>query len=696
MNRREFLDISIPTAGIALIAPGLLNLQSCSEINRQFSGERAFNEYDVVINGAGLSGYFAAIHAVKKGKKVLIVEKRTFPGYEITAKKKLWLGAGGINDFQPDLMQLFLPEGEKQEIQNMHGEDPELSRFGDEILLFAGSVKKGMLRNLLVNKVHVLLMTDVCGIFSDNENVKGVLLAGKHGLHAVKCRSFIDASDNVIFSRILLGDQYLINRAGFVLELSDVKNPQKKLVNVSDKFGLCDNCVKFHQGKRNDHQLFIEFDFQPNTQRFSEIEQKSRMISASVGEKLTDIDESLSGAKINQFAIECTIYLENDKLPSPLLNGYYLLSSGQSQLSCEKILEIEDAAKNLINNIKYSKNKREAKILLLPGSEIPYNDISYSDPDEPGLSIPIKNCTFDYKKWLSNKEQCQVLVAGGGTAGAFAAMGAGEKGARTIVVDYFNDLGGTKTIGDVMGYYHCIKEHVFLKSQEEDSAKVAVETNVTKNIGRRLYHLRNILNTGGKYISGAIICGSLATNRKVEGILLCVNGELGVIQSDITIDATGDGDIASFAGANYHHGDFRTGKTQNYSQWDISDGGKMPSPATRDYDIIDNTKISELQRGLFLSHYEAHFYDFLPILAVRESRRIEGLYTMDLTDAVEGTHFEDIISQARSDFDPHYVASSEFTRCGFLLPHSNLLTVEIPYRSIVPKNLDGLLISGKL
>jgi len=695
MNRREFLDISLPATGIALITPGILNLQACSEINNQFSGGVTFNEYDVVINGAGLAGYFAAVHAAKKGKKVLIVDKRTFPGYEITAKRKLWLGEDGIKDFRTDLMQLFLPGDERHEIGNLKADEPGISRFGDEVLLFAGSVKKEMLRSLLINKIHILLMTDVCGIFSDNENVKGVLLAGKHGLHSVNCRNFIDTSDNVIFTRKLLGNKYKIKRAGFVLELMNVNEPQKRQVRVSEEFGLSDNCLNFHQGKRLDHQLFIEFDFPVNTQIFSEIEHKSRLISASLGEKLPGIDESLKGAKINQFAFECSFYLENDKLPVPLLKGHYLLSGGQSQLSFKKILEIKDDAKKLINSLKYRENNQKTKILLMPGAEIPIADISFAYLNEPGLSIPLKNCRFDYKDRVRNKGKCQVLVAGGGTAGAMAAMGAGEKGPGTIVVDYFNDLGGTKTMAGVMGYYLGARDHIFFKKQDEESAKVAFGTRAVMTIGRKLYHLKGVLNTGGKFVSGAIMCDSLMNGRKMEGILLCTNGELEIIESDITVDATGDGDIACFAGADYTQGNSRTGKTQNYSQWDYPVSGKLPSQTTRDYDIIDNTKISELQRGLFLTHYEAHFYDFYPMPGVRESRQIEGLCTIDLTDVAEGTHFEDIITLAKSDFDPHYVETSEFTRCGFLLPHSNEKTVEIPYRAIVPKNTDGLLISGR-
>ncbi|HYH57083.1 MAG TPA: FAD-dependent oxidoreductase, partial [Anseongella sp.] len=286
MKRREFLNITLPATGAVFLAPGLLNTQAMAEINRQFSGESDFDEYDLVVNGAGLSGYFAAVHAAQKGKKVLIVDKRTSPGYDIAAKSKLWLGAEGVEDLRPELLRLFLPDGEKQEMKNTAGTGPGGSRFGDEILLFSGSLRKGLLRNLLVNKVHVLLMTDVCGILSDTENVRGVLLAGKHGLHTVKCRSFIDASDQALFSRGVLGDGYEIAKAGFVLELAKVDRPEKKEVGVAQKYGLHSNKLSFHLGKLSADQLFIAFEFAPASQRPEEIEHQARLISAALGKDL--------------------------------------------------------------------------------------------------------------------------------------------------------------------------------------------------------------------------------------------------------------------------------------------------------------------------------------------------------------------------------------------------------------------------
>ena len=97
MNRRHFISLTLPATGAIMLAPGCLNRQALAEINQQFSGTPSFDQYDLVINGAGLAGYFAALHAAKSGQKVLVVEKRTSPGYEITAKKKLWLGTEGFD-----------------------------------------------------------------------------------------------------------------------------------------------------------------------------------------------------------------------------------------------------------------------------------------------------------------------------------------------------------------------------------------------------------------------------------------------------------------------------------------------------------------------------------------------------------------------------------------------------------------------
>jgi hypothetical protein len=204
MNRRKFLNIAMPATGGILLAPGMMDIKALAEVNRQFTGKSDFDTYDIIINGAGFSGYFAALKAADAGKKVLLVEKRPTPGFEITAKKRLWINSKGVEKWDKGMLQLFFPPGESDEIHHPSGKGPNNSLFGDELLLFNGSIRKGMLRNLLLKKVHVMLMTDVCGLLGSGDEVTGVMLAGKHGLHQVNCRNFIDASENLLFSRHLL------------------------------------------------------------------------------------------------------------------------------------------------------------------------------------------------------------------------------------------------------------------------------------------------------------------------------------------------------------------------------------------------------------------------------------------------------------------------------------------------------------
>ena len=327
MKRREFFNYSLPATGAILLTTGLFSFEALAEINRQFIGDADFDEYDLVINGAGLSGYFAAIKAANKGLKVLIIEKRSSPGFEITAKRKLWIGSEGLKNWDKELINLFFPEGELKEIFNKNGSGPNGSLFEDELLIFSGTVKKALLRNLLVNKVHILLMTDVCGILSDDRSVQGVLFATKHGLYSVKCRNFIDASDNLIFSRELLNQPYKIKNGGFVLELLNVKNPEKRTIKVSEEVGILNNTISLHKGKNVDHQLFVEFKFPIENQKPEDVEIKARRFSAKLGKYFDQLDNGLKGASIHYFALESSIYLENNSLPKPQLSGYFVFIS---------------------------------------------------------------------------------------------------------------------------------------------------------------------------------------------------------------------------------------------------------------------------------------------------------------------------------------------------------------------------------
>src|SRR3546814_16124460 len=101
MNRRNFIKLGVPATGAAIFAPSLL-AQAMSDIQRQFSGQANFDTYDVVINGGGLYGYFAALQAAKSGHKVLLVERWSSLGSKLPTNRRISLGTRGLED-QPKI-----------------------------------------------------------------------------------------------------------------------------------------------------------------------------------------------------------------------------------------------------------------------------------------------------------------------------------------------------------------------------------------------------------------------------------------------------------------------------------------------------------------------------------------------------------------------------------------------------------------
>lgn len=699
MKRRKFININLATLGGVLIGRDFLYAEAMNEISPAACFAAPAIGYDLVINGAGLAGCFAAIEAAKRGLKVLVTDKRTSPGFDVAAKRKLWLNTDGYEKWTQELTDLFIPQGEESEIFNPALGAPFKSAIGDEILLFAGSLKKGLLRSLLVNKIDVLLMTDVCGIISDRQKrVSGVAVACKQGVYSIPCNSFTDTTDNNLFTRNLFNQKYRIDRADFVLELLNVKEPEKKIITVNTSYGLWNNTIKVHSGKKSSDQCFMAFGFGVDTNDASRIEQKARQIAGRLCKDLPLFDPGFASARLHYHALECSFHLTDYGMPAVPLKDYNYIENRPIDHSCASILDLIASVKQhdkLYHS--YSGAPKEVCQVHYSGGKSTACPATKQEPvNECGYQLPL--VPFPIDKLQLSAESCPLLIAGGGTAGSSAAVAAASKGIKPVLVDYFNDLGGSKTMGGVTGYYLGLNQHPHILQLEKDIRQTATDHNMqTNSTGRSFYHLDSLSRHNLTIINGAIICGAQTSDHTLSKVAICTNGELKWLEAPLTIDATGDGDIAYFAGEESDTGNSRMGITQNYSQWDLPFKSKEAPLQTvnKDYDIIDTTKIMELQRGLFLSHYEAFFYDFYPMLTVRESRRPEGLHRLNLIEVLDKTRFTDTIVNANSDFDPHHFGNSEYSRCAFLLPHSNRITVNIPYRSLVPKHIDGLLFSGR-
>lgn len=85
---------------------------------------------------------------------------------------------------------------------------------------------------------------------------------------------------------------------------------------------------------------------------------------------------------------------------------------------------------------------------------------------------------------------------------------------------------------------------------------------------------------------------------------------------------------------------------------------------------------------------DAYLLEIAPMLGVRESRRIMGDYVLTGDDVVEGRQFDDAIALGGYHIDIHRPS-------GTWVESRNVETYDIPFRSLIARDVEGLLMAGK-
>lgn len=318
--------------------------------------------------------------------------------------------------------------------------------------------------------------------------------------------------------------------------------------------------------------------------------------------------------------------------------------------------------------------------------------VSYGDP---ALPVDAESTTDVGTEYLPRLGIWDALVVGGGTAGAPAAIAAARQGLHTMLVEAHRALGGVSTVGMIGSYYYgniC----GFTSEIDDGVATIGPDNPIADHTDRwvpqwkQAWYHRQLLGDNVDLCFGSLACGVWREGTVVRGVVVATPYGCGLVEARSIIDATGAADIAAFAGAPCRH--------ITHEHVAVQGTGLSPCIVGKhytntDHTFIDDTSPTDVTTAMVAAKKKyPDAFDMSPFVDSRERRQIRGEYELSPIDFFRDHTFSDSICFASSNFDSHGFTVHPV----FILkaPDKTRMWVHVPYRALLPRKLDNVLVTG--
>ncbi|THF84685.1 FAD-dependent oxidoreductase [Cohnella fermenti] len=380
-------------------------------------------------------------------------------------------------------------------------------------------------------------------------------------------------------------------------------------------------------------------------------------------------------------------------------------------------------------------------------------------------------------------QTADVVVAGGGPAGYAAALAAARSGARTVLIERYGFTGGVATNSMVTAFasgFHdgerMIIGGIFRELRERlyrQGALIKSDAFEPFDPERMIFQqLKDLTEAGVRMRLHTLVTDVVMKGNRIDAVIVESKSGRQAIKADVFVDATGDGDVAVRAGADFRLGRVHDGLTQPGTMI-FAVGGvdadkvpaihtMMPEPGAPGHisgkrhlilegyreevarakeagylahvprknlgicwnlpgqpdvvfanftriPMVNGTLGEDLARGELEGRVQAEeavefFRDYLPgfekcyllrvapQIGIRETRRIDGVYTLTGEDVTGLRQFEDVVVQAHYMMDIHDPLGKDTETVKLKKGTS----YDIPYRCMLPaKGPENLMVSGR-
>ena len=355
------------------------------------------------------------------------------------------------------------------------------------------------------------------------------------------------------------------------------------------------------------------------------------------------------------------------------------------------------------------------------------------------------------------RDRYDVVVVGGGPGGVCAAVGAAKEGVSVLLVERYGFLGGMATAGLVnpfMSYKiggRKLTSAVFneLLDRLQAAGALSAGGQVFDDEGMKVVLDQMMQDHGVDLLLHSTFVGVEMEGRRIVRVQTVGKSGRRDVSGTILVDSTGDGDLAAQAGAPFEVGRTQDGLCQPMTLC-FRIGGVAGEPgihelrqelneiflAAKEAGEIDCPRENVLIFATMVPHIfhfnttrvirrdatdtldmtaaelegrrqtaelfalfkrrsprfkDAYLVKTAAQIGVRESRRVMGAYVLTVDEVVEAARFADGIARSNYPVDIHSpTGEGTIIRC--LAPGE---FYEVPYRCLVPQNVDNLLIGSR-